>query len=869
MKQRQQYEFLVRSVGQVVFNLSEIGTFTYLSEAWKQLLQLQVADCVGKPFIQFVANSHVHIFWTELQNLFSATKENVSQQLQLVNAAGESIWVRIIAKPTFDYYGKIDGFFGTIENINDQYKSGLLLQENHERFSTILNNSKEIILTVNLETNVIEHVNEAIGLLGYQPAEWTGPVNKLLNGEHEQKFHELMKLAVKGQLQVQNQQISFPHKTNSQQIPFEFSTSIFHFKNTKYLLCVFRDITERLKYEESLSKISTQLTHLINNIDDVYAIYDLKNKCYDFVSDNVETLYGCSRATYMGSKYWQTCIHHEDVESVVKEVKTIVDTKGRGELHYCINNTNGHRRTIVEKLIVGKDTLGNADKLYIVKTDYTHLDNARQSLLETERKFRFISENISDFISIHDTDWNFTYASPSVVNVLGFTPEDVLGLACFDLVHPDDLVKAIDNCLRPLVLEKKETQFRFRMRAKNNQYKWVEMYSKPVLDAKGEVASIISSTRNVTGQVVAESNLKESEEKYRLLSENSNDIIAIHQLNTAFLYISPSCYQVLGYKQEELLGKKPQQVFVPLDNVHARKAIENIVSGSADAKFVSKVLTRAGEEKLLEVWLKPVLKNGIVVAIQSASRDVTEREQLLKDLQFSLAKERELSELRKNFVSTASHQFRTPLTVIQSGVEIMNMYLDGLPEAKQAKFQNQFKKIAGEVERLEYLMNDVLSLERSTADRTPFQPVQLNLVAFCNNLIENYNIRLAGDRQILLAITGKEVPVYADEKLLGHALDNIITNACKYSKAGHVYFEIKYAAGQVILKIADQGIGIPEDDLRNLFQPFYRATNTCEFAGTGLGLSIAKEFIEKHGGQILIDSKLNKGTNVSVILYTH
>ncbi|PHM05868.1 sensor histidine kinase, partial [Nostoc sp. 'Peltigera malacea cyanobiont' DB3992] len=181
-------------------------------------------------------------------------------------------------------------------------------------------------------------------------------------------------------------------------------------------------------------------------------------------------------------------------------------------------------------------------------------------------------------------------------------------------------------------------------------------------------------------------------------------------------------------------------------------------------------------------------KDEQIIGLQSASRDVTEREKLLGELKVSLAKERELNELREKFVSTASHQFRTPLTVIQSGVEIMDMYMDDLPEEKQVKFKKQFTKIQEEVSRLEYLMNDVLLLGRANAARTPFHPERKSLVTYCTNILDNkYNNRYGAERQVLVAVEGDEAPVSFDEKLIGHAFENILNNAYKYSTKGNIF----------------------------------------------------------------------------------
>jgi signal transduction histidine kinase len=118
----------------------------------------------------------------------------------------------------------------------------------------------------------------------------------------------------------------------------------------------------------------------------------------------------------------------------------------------------------------------------------------------------------------------------------------------------------------------------------------------------------------------------------------------------------------------------------------------------------------------------------------------------------------------------------------------------------------------------------------------------------------------------LLSVSGKPSQVDFDPKLIGHAIENILSNAYKYSEEGNLGFDLSFTNTEVKIAISDPGMGIPEDELKNLFQPFYRASNTNEVEGTGLGLAIMKEFVDKHNGKIFVTSILNKGTTVNVIL---
>lgn len=248
-------------------------------------------------------------------------------------------------------------------------------------------------------------------------------------------------------------------------------------------------------------------------------------------------------------------------------------------------------------------------------------------------------------------------------------------------------------------------------------------------------------------------------------------------------------------------------------------------------------------------------------------RDVTEREILLQEVQQALEKEKQLNALRNIFISTASHQFRTPLTIIQSSLDIMDMYVEDLAELKAKPFKKQFKRIIEEIERLQSLMNDVLLLGRSDANRTPFKPTLQDLVLFCQDIAKHkYNNRFEANRQVVITIKGNPVKVFFDNKLLDHALENILSNAYKYSETGNIDMLIHFTETHVNIAITDYGIGIPKEDVPNMFTAFYRSSNTDDFEGTGLGLAIVKEFIETHGGKIFAESEINKGTTISVLL---
>ncbi len=356
-------------------------------------------------------------------------------------------------------------------------------------------------------------------------------------------------------------------------------------------------------------------------------------------------------------------------------------------------------------------------------------------------------------------------------------------------------------------------------------------------------------------------------EKLNTIFNSLREIIFTIDIEKGIIENVNNSIETLGYKKKEWEGQSfkkwpltKRKLFLQLLK-HASKS-------TAEATSQPVLLPTKGDILFVPFEFSTVIytfknKKYLLCVL----RDTSERERLMHDLEKALQKERELNELRSSFISTASHQFRTPLTVIQSGVEIMNMYLEDFSDEKRKPFEKHFKRIEIEVARLQDLMNDVLLLGRSDAKRTPFHPQTLDLVDFCGNLIENkYNARYPDERKIIFIVEGKKQLVAFDPKLLHHSLENILSNCYKYSESGNIHLKIKFEYESVNISITDQGIGIPENDLSNLFQPFYRASNSTDIQGTGLGLSIVKDFIDEHQGQIFVMSELNKGTTVTISL---
>ena len=242
-----------------------------------------------------------------------------------------------------------------------------------------------------------------------------------------------------------------------------------------------------------------------------------------------------------------------------------------------------------------------------------------------------------------------------------------------------------------------------------------------------------------------------------------------------------------------------------------------------------------------------------------------ELEKIRVDLEEALKKETEVNQIKSRFISMTSHEFRTPLTTIQSNAELLEIYLSGLNLLDNRPPVKYLGRITNEVTRLTSLMNDILLMGRIESGRIPFNPAPTDLIEFFSDLIETNPFDPVSRRKVIFTHEGTPRPVSIDSFLFSHIMVNLISNAMKYSP-GKPAPEVKliFSVDATLVKVRDHGIGIPEADVANIFDSFYRASNVENIQGTGMGLAIVKQFVDMHNGTIGIESKQGEGSTVTV-----
>ena len=334
---------------------------------------------------------------------------------------------------------------------------------------------------------------------------------------------------------------------------------------------------------------------------------------------------------------------------------------------------------------------------------------------------------------------------------------------------------------------------------------------------------------------------------------------------------------ITGFKKDDVFGKDLVKTYITEDyRESVKKVLDDALNGKETANFEFPLFTK-DDQRVMVLLNSSARRNekGKIIGVIGVGQDITElvgyrneleqkvNERTLK-LNKALHKEKELNELKSKFVSTASHEFRTPLSAINFAAGSIKKYW---AKMEPIMIEKKLDKIENQVVHMTKLLDDILIVGQADAGKFKNSPRDLNFGNFIYEIIEEVHNSHNKSHEILLIDTEglTRSNIFIDEKLGRNIFINLISNAIKFSPhAKKVHVELSSKKNHIAISVIDYGIGIYKSELKNIFQPFSRGNNVDLIQGTGLGLSIAKEAIDVIGGKIIVNSTIGNGTSFIV-----
>ncbi|WP_026947033.1 sensor histidine kinase [Algoriphagus marincola] len=253
------------------------------------------------------------------------------------------------------------------------------------------------------------------------------------------------------------------------------------------------------------------------------------------------------------------------------------------------------------------------------------------------------------------------------------------------------------------------------------------------------------------------------------------------------------------------------------------------------------------------------------VKVKGIIQDLTLEKKLMNTLISGLEKEKEINKMKTNLVSMTSHEFRTPLSIAMSSLDLLTSYLPYIEnENIRSAYNSHTKRINQQIKRLVFLLDDILILERTSFTDIKLKIELINLNELFEELKNEISPILGIEQKIIIKNIGIEKPIQGDKVLVHHLFHNLLNNAVKYSNKD-IIVTLMFS-NKISVSIKDFGLGISEKDKGKIFDFFYRGQNTSEVKGTGLGLVLVKEIIKKLNYKLSFESKLNEGSNFKVFI---
>ena len=483
--------------------------------------------------------------------------------------------------------------------------------------------------------------------------------------------------------------------------------------------------------------------------------------------------------------------------------------------------------------------------------------------LEQQRSFlRNVIDVSPSIIFVKDYNGRFVLVNPSAAKLYNTTIEALIGKTDADF---NPIRKEVNDFLaadRQVITSGEMLFVEEPVTNPTGEVHWLQTTKVPIISADGKAKYVLGVAADITERKEAEAALRASEEKYRSLVETMQGGLAVFDPEMRVTFVNDRFCELLGYSREEAIGKQPANIVDAADMPLVQAHLERRYNAERTSYEIP-LRHKDGHQIQMLLSGSPLLdKQGQYTGSIVVATDISLQKQAEETLRQALAKEKELGDLKTRFVSMASHEFRTPLATILALVETLSVYRKKLSEEQ---VEQRFAKIKVQIGHLRDIMEDVLMLARLQARRVEFNPIELDLDALCRSVLDEFQSQAQLKHRLEYSVSEGLHEVLLDQKLIRQIISNLIANAIKYSPEDKVVrIHLVYTAAAVILKVSDEGIGIPEADLSHLFEPFHRAANVGTISGTGLGLVITREAVELHGGTITVESQQDVGTTFLV-----
>lgn len=500
------------------------------------------------------------------------------------------------------------------------------------------------------------------------------------------------------------------------------------------------------------------------------------------------------------------------------------------------------------------------------------IQGLHEELKVKEHLYRRLIDSSDNMIYELDEYGRFIFVNPTTEKITGFNRSDLYDKLFWEIVHPNHKEVVVQFYSAQRKKRQEHSYYELPILTATRKTVWIGQSMNMYFLEKNGLIKSSAISRDITDLKMTQVKLANSEKLYRLLSNNSRDLVCLYYYTNEvpFLtYVSPSVKNILGYSPEEFMAKGCFKLMLPEDVHQIQNVAYPLLAKGLSAKSEIRVYKKDGTLAWLEWHAEPFFENEKVIGFQTSARDITQRTENEVKIKEAKEKAEQATRAKSQFLSMMSHEIRTPLNGI---IGLTNFLLEDNPSSEQLKYL-KLLKFSGD--NLLTIINDVLDFSKIEANEIHLEQISFNLKDMLENALQTLRIRATDKGFPLMLSYDSKLPevVKGDPVRLSQIINNLVSNAIKFTEDGFVKVKVLYvdhhdSTYSVSFSVRDTGIGIPPDKLDYIFESFTQATTDTsrKFGGTGLGLSITKRLLQLMGGDVTVTSKLGQGSEFTFLL---
>lgn len=871
--------------------------FIDMNKSFEKILGLNKRDILNKSVLEVLPA--VEKYWIETYEKVVKTGEPIEYENY---SKALDKYFHVIA-----YNNQPDQFATIVTDITQQKKLQMQIEESENRFRRLSENAKDIVFRYNVYPNRgFEFMNRVMSEISeYSEDEFLANPEFAVKLVHPDDLSKILEIS-----QLPEREIIKPKVirwiTKSGKVKWIEHRLIPIYDNENKLIAfegILRDITERMDYETMIIASEKKYRSLFENMTSGFILFEIVKDTNDYPHDLRILAANKYFADTVGIKLENIIgkTLKESFSGIESDTVDWIGTYSKVAL-YGQNITFDVYSDLFKKFFSLSAFQPEPNRCAVTFIDITEKIIAEQELKNQKQRL----ENIIYSTESGTWEWNMQTGEFIVNNqwakMLGFTYEEVKlnTIKIWEsLCNPDDLKRYYDLINKHIKGEIDNYECEFRVKTKTGERKWI-------LD-RGKILSFTKDGKPewMFGIHLDITEKKKKEEEILTLSrvvEQSPVSVVITDTDGNIVFVNKFFCELTGYSANEVIGKNPR---ILSTGKHSKAFYQEMwqtisLGNTWEGLFYNK--KKNGTKHWESAIISPIRDdNNKIIFYVAVKEDITEdiikeeqldnyREKLEKlvdertrelqkvneelieqikkereleaQLQEALLKEKDINELKVRFFASVSHEFRTPLAGILTSAQMIQRY--GKKWSEEKLFAH-FKNIEKIVVQLTKLLDDILLISKADREILKNQPREENIKELFKNIIEQRYPNIQKGREINFINKCPSLKYNVDSKLLNHIVGNLLDNAINYGfENTDVNISLEEINKHLIIKVEDKGIGIPEDEISKIFEPFYRSNNSIAIKGTGLGLNIVKRCVEILKGSIEVKSKINEGSIFTV-----